>query len=288
MSFKNFMCNIMSFKIKRHNITRAISWWHLQKNAHGRANRERFSTSHTTQDLQKIDVLELEDKNPRSMIQDPPNIRTFRFYHEPESLDSSHAGLTATTFQSTTSIITEQGLYQIEGAQWHLLTQVFSDPTHFQMDQQGEMSVQESLDNDPRYIFFSWQILRRAVELCEAKTDVFETGFTTPSFCPNARRGTKAIWGSIDDSPIVVNWSVLSELERTDHLKITHVFICRHWGTCTQQVKNIMSLEEQSRDSTIEMFWGNNKLACPLNYLLVRWERHEKRDGCGRMHEYVT
>ena len=61
-----------------------------------------------------------------------------------------------------------------------------------------------------------------------------------------------------------------------------------HWGTCTQEVENIISLEEQSRDSTIQMFWGNYKLVCPLNYWLVRWERHERRDGCGRMHEYVT
>jgi len=42
-----------------------------------------------------------------------------------------------------------------------------------------------------------------------------------------------------------------------------------HSGTCTQEVENIISLEEQSRDSTIEMFWENNKLACPLNYWLV-------------------
>jgi len=27
MSFKNFVCIIVSFKIKRHNITRVISWW---------------------------------------------------------------------------------------------------------------------------------------------------------------------------------------------------------------------------------------------------------------------
>jgi len=40
--------------------------------------------------------------------------------------------------------------------------------------------------------------------------------------------------------------------------------------------------------STIEMFWGNDKLECPFNYWLVRWERHERRHGWGRMHEYVT
>jgi len=60
-----------------------------------------------------------------------------------------------------------------------------------------------------------------------------------------------------------------------------------YWGTCTQEVQNIISLEERSRDSTIEIFWGNNKLACKLNYWLVRWERHERHDGCGGIHEYV-
>jgi len=40
--------------------------------------------------------------------------------------------------------------------------------------------------------------------------------------------------------------------------------------------------------STIGMFWGNNKLECPLHYWLVRCERHERRVGLGRLHEYVT
>jgi len=30
------------------------------------------------------------------------------------------------------------------------------------------------------------------------------------------RRGTKVTWGVLDDSPVVVNWSGLSDLERTE------------------------------------------------------------------------
>ena len=51
---------------------------------------------------------------------------------------------------------------------------------------------------------------------------------------------------------------------------------------------NIISLEERSRGSTVNFFWRNNKLARPLNYWLVRWERHERCDGCIKMQEYVS
>ena len=35
--------------------------------------------------------------------------------------------------------------------------------------------------------------------------------------------------------------------------------------------------------STIGMFWGNNKLECPLHYWLVRCERHERRVGLEKL-----
>jgi hypothetical protein len=59
------------------------------------------------------------------------------------------------TFQGTTSVITDRGPYQIEGALWHLLTQVFSDPARFKADLQREISLQESLDSDPKYRSFA-------------------------------------------------------------------------------------------------------------------------------------
>ena len=80
-----------------------------------RTNRERFSTW-TVRDPGKINELELDDEYPKSMIQDPSSLGLVRFYHESESLDSSHAGVTATTFQGTTSIITDRSPFQIEGA----------------------------------------------------------------------------------------------------------------------------------------------------------------------------
>ena len=32
-----------------------------------------------------------------------------------------------------------------------------------------------------------------------------ETGLTTPPFFSNARRGTKTMWGVVDDSPVIIN-----------------------------------------------------------------------------------
>jgi len=61
------------------------------------------STCVIARDPDKINKVELENEDPRNMIQDPPNIEAVRFYHEPESSEASHAEVTAT----------------IEGARWH-------------------------------------------------------------------------------------------------------------------------------------------------------------------------
>jgi len=97
----------------------------------------------------------------------------------------------ATTFQGTTSIITDRSPFQIEGAQWYLLTRVFSDPIHFHSNLQVEISLQESLDNDPKYRCFPWQVFRRAREVFCETIYMGETGLTAPPFFLNARRGTK-------------------------------------------------------------------------------------------------
>jgi len=154
----------------------------------------------------KIDELEMDDEEPKSMIRDPSNLGVVRFYHDPESLDSSHAGVIARTFQGTTSIITDRSPFQIEGARWHLLNHVLSDQAYFHSNLQTEISLQESLDTDPKYRSFSWQALRRAREVFDATIYIGETGLTTPPFFLNARRGTKVTWGVLDNSPVVVNW----------------------------------------------------------------------------------
>ena len=83
-----------------------------------RRSRELFSTPHTGRDLSKLDEIELENEDLKDMI---------RFHHEPESTNTSHAGVTATTCQGTTSVITATGPYQLEDARWHLLTNVVSN-----------------------------------------------------------------------------------------------------------------------------------------------------------------
>ena len=42
-------------------------------------------------------------------------------------------------------------------------------------------------------------------------------------------------------------------------------------------------LARRTESRTIQMFGGNNQLACPLNY-----ERHSWRDSCRKVQEYVT
>ena len=92
-----------------------------------RRNREQFSTPHTAGDPNKIDEIELESENLQGMIRHPPKVGAVRFHHEPESTNTSHASVTATTFQGTTSNITARGSYQQKGARWHLRTTVFSN-----------------------------------------------------------------------------------------------------------------------------------------------------------------
>jgi len=96
------------------------------------------------------------------MIRQPPKVGAIRFHHEPESSNTSHDDVTATTFQGTTSVITSRGPYQLEGARWHLLTKVFSNPESFKFDFHSEILLQERLDANPKYRSFSWRVLRKA------------------------------------------------------------------------------------------------------------------------------
>jgi len=80
-------------------------------NSHPRRNRERFSTPHTARDSNKIQVVELESEELHGMIRQPLKVGAIRFHHEPESSNTSHADVTAITFQGTTSVITSRGPY---------------------------------------------------------------------------------------------------------------------------------------------------------------------------------
>ena len=139
-----------------------------------------------------------------------------RFHPEPESTNTSNAHFKATTFQGTTSVITSRGPYQLEGARWHLLTKVFSNPESFNSDLHSELLLQKLLDENPKYRSFSWQVLRKASDFFGAKTYIGETGLTTPPFFPNARRGAKITWGALDDSPVIVNWNGLDPSEQAE------------------------------------------------------------------------
>jgi len=183
---------------------------------HPRRNRERFSAPHIARDPNKIQEVELESEDLQGMIRQPPKVGAIRFHHEPESSNTSHVDVTATKFQGTTSVITSRGPYQLEGARWHLLTKVFSNPESFKVDFYSEILLQERLDENPKYRSLSWQVLRKASEFFGPKTYTGKTGLTTPPFFSNARRGTKTMWGMLDDSPVIINWNGLDPTEQAE------------------------------------------------------------------------
>jgi len=142
-------------------------------NCHPRRNRERFSTPHAARDPNKIQEVELENEDLQGMIRQPLKVGAIRFHHEPESSNTSHADVTATTFQGTTS-------------RWHLFTKVFSNPESFKFDLHSEILLQEHLDENLKYRSFSWQGLCKASEFFGSKTYFGETGLTTPPFFSNS------------------------------------------------------------------------------------------------------
>jgi len=81
---------------------------------------DRFSLSETRA------LSEARDEDSLSMIKNPPEVGAVRIHMDPESLDTSFGGLTASTFQGVATLITLAGLFKMEGACWHLLSKVFS------------------------------------------------------------------------------------------------------------------------------------------------------------------
>ena len=136
---------------------------------HPRRNIKCFSTPHTARDPNKNEEVELESEDLQGLICQPLKVGAIRFHYEPESTNTSRANVTATTLQGTTSVITSRGPYQLEGARWHLLTKVFSNPESFKSDLHSELLLQERLDENPKYRSFSWQALHKASEFLEQK-----------------------------------------------------------------------------------------------------------------------
>jgi len=93
------------------------------------------------------------------MIKNPPAVGTVRLHMDPESLDTSCGGFTASTFQGVATLITPAGLFKMEGARWHLLSKVFSSPEDIKTDLHKERLLQETMDKDPNCRSFAWKVL---------------------------------------------------------------------------------------------------------------------------------
>jgi len=64
----------------------------------------------------------------------------------------------------------------MEGAQWHLLTQVFSSLEDMKTDLYKERLLQETMDKDPNCRSFSSKVLRQA-KLAESATSYIAPPF---------------------------------------------------------------------------------------------------------------
>jgi len=64
--------------------------------------------------------------------------------------------------------------------------------------------------------------------------------YVYPSFFLNARRGAKVTWGSIDDRLIMVNWSGLNDLERTNI--VPTLMTTNNWILLTHPLGSVKSI----------------------------------------------
>ena len=102
---------------------------------------------------------------------------------DPESLDTSFGGFTASTFQEVATLITPACPFRMERALWHLLSQVFSSLED--EDLYNESLLQETMDKDP----FAWRVLRQAKLAVGATTYIGDTALAAPSFFDDVVRG---------------------------------------------------------------------------------------------------
>ena len=123
------------------------------------------------------------------MIKNPSAVGAVRMHMDPKSLDTSFWGFTASTFQGVATLITPAGPFRIEGARWHLLSQVFSSPENIKTDRYKERLLQETMDKDPNCRLFARKVLRQAKLAVGATTYIGDTALTVPSFFDNVVRG---------------------------------------------------------------------------------------------------
>ena len=103
-----------------------------------------------------------------------------RIHMDPESLDTSFGGFTASTFQEVATLITPACPFRMERALWHLLSQVFSSLED--EDLYNESLLQETMDKDPNCRSFAWKVLWQAKLAVGATTYIRDTALTAPPF----------------------------------------------------------------------------------------------------------
>jgi len=111
-------------------------------------------------------------------------------------IDTSFGGITADTFQGVATLITLTGPYKMEGARWHLLTQVFSSSEKMKADLSRERLLQEKMVKDLNCRSFSWKIFRLAKLAVGADTYIGDKTLTAPPFFNNVIRGDSILWGA--------------------------------------------------------------------------------------------
>jgi len=94
------------------------------------------------------------------MIKNPLKVGALRIYMDPKSRlkDTLFGGITADTFQEVATLITPKGPFKMEGARWHLLSQVFSSSEDMGIDLDREKLLQENMYKDPKCRLFSWKV----------------------------------------------------------------------------------------------------------------------------------
>jgi len=123
------------------------------------------------------------------MINNTPEVGAVQIHVDPESLDTSFGGLTASTFQGVATLITLAGPFKMEGARWLLLSKVFSSPEDIKTDLYREKLLQETMDKDPNCRSFAWKVLRQAKLAVGATTYIGDMALTAPPFFEHVVRG---------------------------------------------------------------------------------------------------
>jgi len=98
----------------------------------------------------------------------------------------------------------------MEGARWHLLSKVFSNPEDIKTDLYKGRLLQGTMDKDPNCRLFAWKVLRQAKLAVGATTCIGDTALTAPPFFNNVVRGNSTTWGFDTLDMRIINWTGLS------------------------------------------------------------------------------